>query len=105
MRLAVAAPLAGLVAAGCLATGSVLEYRGTGLARCYRLEYEALWERVVEAVRYAGLVIERENVGNGSCSPTATNPKSRPRRRWPSTRTRAKSSVSSSSAKDRTCGP
>ncbi len=65
MRLAVAAPLAGLVAAGCLATGSVLEYRGTGLARCYRLEYEALWERVVEAVRYAGLVIERENVGNG----------------------------------------
>lgn len=59
------APLAGLAAAACLATGGVLEQRGAGLTRCYRLEYEALWTQVVAAVRYAGLVIERENVENG----------------------------------------
>ncbi|WP_419947973.1 hypothetical protein [Candidatus Palauibacter sp.] len=60
-----AAPLAALLAGACLATGGLLESRGTGTTRCYRLEYEALWERVVEAVRYAGLVIERANVENG----------------------------------------
>ena len=62
---AVAAPLAAVFAGGCLATGGVLQQRGTGLARCYRLEYDALWNGVVEAVRYAGLVIERQNVENG----------------------------------------
>ncbi|WP_419163459.1 hypothetical protein [Candidatus Palauibacter sp.] len=60
-----AGAVSAFVVAGCLATGSVLQARGTGLTRCYRLQYETLWERVVEAVRYAGLVIERENVENG----------------------------------------
>lgn len=56
---------AAILVGGCIATGSVLEARGSGLARCYRLEYDALWPRVVDAVRWAGLVIERENAENG----------------------------------------
>ncbi len=63
-RPGLALALAALSLAGCLSTGSLFNYRGRGVARCYRLSYETLWPAVEEAVRWAGLVIENASEEN-----------------------------------------
>ena len=55
-----------LVASACMATGSMLQFRGTGTSRCYAIEYETLWEAVVGAVRFSGLVVENANQDAGT---------------------------------------
>ena len=62
---ATAACISALVLTGCLSAGNLVDYRGTGVTRCYRLEYERLWPTVLESVRWAGLVIENANEDNG----------------------------------------
>lgn len=56
---------AATVAAGCLSNATLLESRGTGVARCYRVPYELLWPSIEEAVGLVGLVVERSNRDNG----------------------------------------
>lgn len=63
--LAIGGPTAAVLLAGCVTTGRLLDARGTGTARCYRLPLEELWPLVEESVRWAGLVIENANVDAG----------------------------------------
>lgn len=49
----------------CLPNVNLLDARGSGTARCYRLSYERLWPIVEESVRWVGLVIEQANEENG----------------------------------------
>ncbi len=58
-------PVVGLILAGCLSAGSLFNYRGAGVSRCYKVSYEILWPTVEESVRWAGLVIENASEENG----------------------------------------
>lgn len=57
--------LAALATGACLPNVNLLNARGSGTARCYRMPMESLWPIVEESVRWAGLVIEQANQENG----------------------------------------
>ena len=63
-------PLLALLAAAplltaCVTTSALLDARGTGTARCYRMPYDSLWPVVDRSIRWAGLVIENANRDGG----------------------------------------
>ncbi len=51
--------------AACVTTGGMLQERGTGEVRCYRVSFDTLWPATQEAVRWVGLVLESTNRENG----------------------------------------
>ncbi|MCG8467052.1 MAG: hypothetical protein MJB57_02450 [Gemmatimonadetes bacterium] len=60
--LTVGVPLA---VVGCISSVNLLDTRGSGTARCYRIDYETLWPIVEESVRWVGLMIESAHEENG----------------------------------------
>ncbi len=58
--------LAGAVAlSACLGTHGILEERGRGVVRCYRVPYDTLWNSAESTLKWVGLVLERANRENG----------------------------------------
>ncbi len=60
----VACGVAGSLAA-CVTTSGILQERGTGEVRCYRVSFDTLWPVTQQAVRHVGLVLESTNRDNG----------------------------------------
>ena len=68
----------GLVASGCVTTRGILEERGTGVTRCYAIEYQELWSAAQDALQMHGLVLERANRENGFLAARTYEPEVEP---------------------------